>query len=258
MAAKCECDANYVEMADPGILEPLPRIIWELDEPFLDFSVLPTFRLCESTRERSEIAVSGDGPDHLFGRHYPLVAKCAVSRFSRVFRVGCPSHAVVYFQEAASRATRRSVGRPTGNYSASPIRKLFAAVVNRILSPEVPRSLPDFDRTMDCDLSLRGGFDAMFDRMVRLDLLVDGAFGVFRKVGCMSRGCDLSVREPFLDRRILDIGILDAAQEQGGRIAPGNADVQRRCQGPVDTDNGGPDFCLVKSWKKAKAGSRRH
>jgi asparagine synthase (glutamine-hydrolysing) len=44
----------------------LPRIVYHLDEPFGDASALPTYLLCQATRQHVTVALSGDGGDENF------------------------------------------------------------------------------------------------------------------------------------------------------------------------------------------------
>jgi asparagine synthase (glutamine-hydrolysing) len=55
------------EILDPGrMLEILPSIIRQLDEPFADPSIVPTYLLCQKTRRHVTVALGGDGGDELF------------------------------------------------------------------------------------------------------------------------------------------------------------------------------------------------
>ncbi len=50
----------------PQPFELLDRIVWHLDQPFGDSSVIPTYLLCELTRAQVTVALNGDGGDELF------------------------------------------------------------------------------------------------------------------------------------------------------------------------------------------------
>ena len=55
--------AHQVASDDFGLLDILPTVY---DEPFADSSAIPTYRLCEQTREHVVVALSGDGGDEVF------------------------------------------------------------------------------------------------------------------------------------------------------------------------------------------------
>jgi asparagine synthase (glutamine-hydrolysing) len=53
-----------VEASD--VVPVLDRLIWHYDEPFNDYSSVPTYYLCREARKHITVALSGDGADELF------------------------------------------------------------------------------------------------------------------------------------------------------------------------------------------------
>lgn len=79
--------SHFFDLGSRDEFEALPRITWEMDEPFLDFSAIPSFALFKRLKPHASALVSGDGPDHLLGRHYPLAAKCRLRNFASLFQL---------------------------------------------------------------------------------------------------------------------------------------------------------------------------
>lgn len=57
---------HTMEVVSPDALSLLPEIMEAYDEPFGDFSAIPTFYLCKMTKKEVTVALSGDGGDELF------------------------------------------------------------------------------------------------------------------------------------------------------------------------------------------------
>lgn len=50
----------------PDALSLLPRLVWGMDEPFADASMLPTYYVAEMARHHVTVALSGDGGDEAY------------------------------------------------------------------------------------------------------------------------------------------------------------------------------------------------
>ncbi len=58
--------SHFERVVSVDALDVLDRLAWFYDEPFGDSSAVPTYYLCQATRERVTVALSGDGGDENF------------------------------------------------------------------------------------------------------------------------------------------------------------------------------------------------
>ncbi|MBI1797524.1 MAG: asparagine synthase (glutamine-hydrolyzing) [Candidatus Eisenbacteria bacterium] len=73
----------------PRALELLPRLVWQMDEPFADASMIPTYYVSEMARRHVKVALSGDGGDEAYGGYvtYPWARRyAALDRVPRALR----------------------------------------------------------------------------------------------------------------------------------------------------------------------------
>jgi len=217
LAERLGCAHVQVDLTSPALLDSLPLVVWHLGEPTHDFSVIPTFHLLRRVAEEADTIVSGDGPDHLFCRYYPLAAKRLVAPLAR------------------------HLPPVTGSLAALPGFSLLEKL-RRAAAPDLLTAYRDLflgpawgiDGGRRLRALLRGGSppppsasgylaERRFLRRHRLadlladltyiDLHVDGSFGVFHKVGAMACANGLVPREPFLDRDVAD-SILSLPHDQ--------------------------------------------
>ena len=52
---------------DPEMTQILPELLWHLDEPFFDNSIIPTYYISMLARKNIKVVLSGDGGDEVFG-----------------------------------------------------------------------------------------------------------------------------------------------------------------------------------------------
>ena len=53
-------------MSSPNFGETIPKIIKIFDEPFADYSSIPSFEIYKAISENTKVAISGDGADEIF------------------------------------------------------------------------------------------------------------------------------------------------------------------------------------------------
>lgn len=76
---------HHHQVLTPGkMLEILPRVVSFMDEPFADYSIIPTYLLAQFTRQKVTVALGGDGSDELFAG-YPTFYADRLARMYQKF-----------------------------------------------------------------------------------------------------------------------------------------------------------------------------
>ena len=61
---------HFEMVVKPDVMEVLPRLAWQFDEPFADASAVPTYCVSRITRDHVTVALSGDGGDESFAGYH--------------------------------------------------------------------------------------------------------------------------------------------------------------------------------------------
>jgi len=217
VANHCHTEHHELTLDSAEVLNDLPEMIWALEEPTMDYSFIPTFHLARFAKEHVDVVISGDGPDHLLGRHYPVAfARMVLSKIPGLS--ACAGLLLTNNHESvAGRLWRRLRRGKRGRFlwkalqsvAVDPLQaylSIYREIAYRNLLPrspvallaeEIGKSWPDDVPVVEPDNI--AGDESEFNRIVALDLAIDGAFGVFAKVGKMAAHHSLIVREPYLD-----------------------------------------------------------
>lgn len=195
---------HHVFVCDENILDSLYRISWHLDEPFSDFSALPTYFLAKKTREHVTVALSGDGSDELLrgysyhrwlhllkqARRWPSVAislaALALTRLTRHCRESHPLARIARLAKYASLGTQQFI--------IDRYMKLSDKHIATICK-EKPHASPEAALRLD----LGNGDD---DALTLFDIKYGLEQDMLVKVDRMAMANSLEVRIPFLDMEL--------------------------------------------------------
>jgi asparagine synthase (glutamine-hydrolysing) len=194
----------------PDALALLPRLVWQMDEPFADASMIPTSAVSEIARRHVTVALSGDGGDETFGGYvtYPWALS-----YASIDWVPAPVRRAMRVM-----ADRLSPHHPLG-------RKLHRAgldVVDRHLEVMSHYSPREFEEIASGSLRqavnghdpYRAGRDhyrraragaGPFGALLHVDAMTYMADDVLMKVDKTSMMHSLETREPLLDHKLLEL-----------------------------------------------------
>jgi asparagine synthase (glutamine-hydrolysing) len=204
---------------EPSGLEVLPKLIWHYDEPFGDSSAIPTYYVSKLSREHVTVALTGDGGDELFAGYSRYQAVRLGAWFDRLPRPFRFLLAGPYWLKLAGggrqRSFQRRLARFAGTLGQSPGRRYleWMSIFNenrraQLYSDAFVEQMPDADP-----------FDflaAAFRRSAHRDAVTSASLAdlvtylpcdLLTKVDIASMANGLECRQPFLDRRVVELAV---------------------------------------------------
>ncbi len=208
IAEKFNCNSHEY-ILEPDFVKHLPAIVYHLDEPFGDSSALPTYLLCQKTKENVTVALSGDGGDEDFAG-YTRYRSAQIENYFRPLPM----------------TLRKAALKPLLSV-LSPRLRGYTFVENLTLSPEraMANTFFCYDETLKKGLFSKGfkkelsGYESLsliekyfsecasedpVTRLQYVDLRTYLPEDILMKVDKMSMAHSLEVRAPFLDHRMVE------------------------------------------------------
>lgn len=191
-------------------------ILWHYDEPFNDFSYLPTYVLCREARASITVALSGDGGDEIFAGYRKYARMARRQGIERALPggvtqlVAAGAHAVLPWRDRLSPYRQSAADMVASTFvTGHPVRAMRAAARG-----ELTRTLDDYDPLDAVALHLAKAPPAevgLVNAMRYLDFKLTLAAGILVKVDRASMAVALEVRPVYLNRDVLALA---------GRIPP--------------------------------------
>lgn len=190
--------------------EMLPRVMAHFDEPFSDTSALPTSLVCAEARKQFTVVLSGDGGDEVFGGYENHVRAWQwrnVDRLPLCWRHRAGSFlASLSPGDSLSKRFSRRLGQPVGRFGLGGKIYPFQDWLNGCLKPELnvdpDRIVKLYNEHMPKWVSA-----SSIDLAQRTDLRTYLLEDILIKVDRMSMMHALEVRSPFLDYRLVELGL---------------------------------------------------
>jgi asparagine synthase (glutamine-hydrolysing) len=193
----------------PDAMTDLPSLVWQMDEPFADASMLPTYHVSRIAREQVTVALSGDGGDELYAGYttYDWARQyAAADHIPAVLRraAAVPAgwlHGDDPLGRKLHRLGQSVVDRHLDVTACFPPRDL-----ERLLAEEFRAGLGGFDprdayRARHADMARALG---AVPALLPLDAATYMVDDVLTKVDRTSMLCSLEVRVPLLDHHVVE------------------------------------------------------
>jgi asparagine synthase (glutamine-hydrolysing) len=203
VAAELGTQHHNLRFGEADIEATMARALESYDDPVADPASLPMYRLCEETRRRMTVALSGDGGDEVFGGYD---ARRVVAQMVLIKRV-----------PAIARRLLLRVLRPFAGEEPNALAKLVEALRVSLLPAEEyfaelgatfvyrPESWKRWARERLRETLKSSGGD-LVEAMLQFDLFFNRLGDNYcAKVDRMSMAHGLEVRSPFLDYRFAEL-----------------------------------------------------
>src|SRR5205823_14585168 len=176
----------------------LDRLAHVFDEPFGDEAALPLLHVCEATRGYVKVALVGDGGDEVFGGYERYRAHALASRVpSAVARAAVALPWGLREPRSSIFRARRFL-----DVAAQPAADRYARLVE-VFPLELRRRLWTDDALAHATSTLIPHADDL--RLVDIDSYLPG--DLLPKADIASMAVSLELRSPFLDHRVVELGL---------------------------------------------------
>jgi asparagine synthase (glutamine-hydrolysing) len=198
----------------------LPKLLWHLDEPIADATIIPTYLLAQMTRKSVTVALSGEGGDELFGgytQYQGMQLNRWLSLLPRKLRQGLAGSASLlpnfgsarlgYCEHRLERILQSSLfplfegyTRKLAFFTPEQQQQLFSHDFKQRISDlpylealwDIPRHNPQLDPIEQANLA---------------DLTIDLPEDMLVKVDRMTMACSLEARVPLLDHTLVEFAL---------------------------------------------------
>ncbi len=196
---------HHERLAKPDLEAVLPKLVWHLDQPLFDNSVLPTYLVSQVAREWGKVVLSGDGGDEPFfgydwtrwaltlpSRPWPLPS--VLSDWDWAYRTGPWGLAQRLYYDVSHTVGERYARRMTAS----------RAFRSWLYQPEfLERAGADAEAALLRRLQTAPVGDPR-EALLHADLTGFLPDDILCKVDRMSMACGLEVRVPLLDHCLLE------------------------------------------------------
>ena len=191
----------------PDVDALIEDVVGSFDEPFGDWSAIPTYLVCRLAREHVTVALSGDGGDELFGGYgrYLFAQRQAEIRPGSLRRlIGAVARRLPYTAIGRNRILDLSRTR-WGRYAATLAHPLYGAE-GGIAAASLAESGQAFDGLLRPWSDLTEGRD-FATQMTLVDSMSYLPGDILTKLDRTSMAVSLEARVPLLDHRLAEFAL---------------------------------------------------
>ncbi|MGW3368911.1 asparagine synthase (glutamine-hydrolyzing) [Streptosporangium canum] len=212
------------------LLDLLPRLAWQFDEPFADSSAIPSFYVAQLSRRHVTVALTGDGGDECFGgyQRYALMNQAhRIPGMPRALAAVSARVGTLLSERSDYGSARRRLGRLM-RFAAEPPSLRYAGLMSRCTPGQKSEIYSDAlrDRLAETDshrlieeIFLSSPAQTDLGRVLDVDTATYLPGDLLVKVDITTMANSLEARSPFLDHHLMEwaAGLPDALKVRKGQ-----------------------------------------
>jgi asparagine synthase (glutamine-hydrolysing) len=195
---------HHERLIQPDLVNHLPRLLWHLDQPLFDNSILPTFLISQFAREEVKVVLSGDGGDEPFAGYDWTRYAIALPHIPGLWS---PSGWTWAYRRGLGGLLKKLLYDLSQGANARYIRRMGAsrALTDWLCTPSFLRRRENAHPPNPLEEILKSArVRDPRDRFLQADFCVYLPDDILLKVDRMSMAQGLEVRVPLLDHELLE------------------------------------------------------
>lgn len=220
IAGQLKTDHHEFLLTPQMALDIIPDLSRFYSEPFADASQIPSLLLCRLARQKTTVALTGDGGDELFGGYERYFQAEKIYQLLNILPLSLRQLLAATIYRPKLRQLLVNTTLPGGPRTARQIIKmlellpstdfatLYKTLVSHTNSPSALLSdAPREPETFFDRLETRAGNRSNFDKMMFCDLKTYLPDDILTKVDRAAMGASLETRLPFLDQNVVNFAM---------------------------------------------------
>ena len=190
-------DHHTIYVTPESCLSTIQRLPLLLDEPFLDFSSIPTFLISEYASSHVKAVLGGDGADECFGGYRRYQRFSSLMKFWSL--AGPFRSTLANFTDIPSTKISKLIRFLASPSAYSAYANFFTSSCQSLLAPQFRTSSMQYTPERECIFPLTRPYSVAMSHDIEHYLPND----ILTKVDMMSMSSSLELRSPFLDPELI-------------------------------------------------------
>lgn len=193
----------------PDLIDLVETLVYHHDQPFGDSSALPTYLLCQMTKQQVTVALTGDGGDEMFAGYERFSAALAVDRIGHLGIVGRAGLSAASLATSIVPQSKRAKMKRLLATAHSGLPDAYRQWISYISDADVigltgvkPRDWAEFRTSWDSTKSL-----PTLDRLLLTNMTTYLPQDLLVKDDRMSMAHALELRNPFLSPAVVELAM---------------------------------------------------